>query len=75
MACLVCKGIQKWETAYATIWMGKFGKKNVMKFTFDKCPKYVDCDTKGLNITTNIDIDYCPNCGEKLNKEENNEST
>jgi len=75
MPCPICEGKDRWTTTYAEVWVGKFGKKKVLKFTFDKCPKYHDCGSKGLTITTMIEANYCPECGKKLNKEEKDDTT
>ncbi len=69
MACQFCNGIDKFTNTYSEIWMGNLGKKKVLKISFNKCPPHTDCASKGLDIITNIIINYCPNCGAKLKEE------
>lgn len=56
--CEICKGKDKYWWPYGAVFVGKYKKRKVM----------IIRSFFGYKGVANIN--YCPNCGEKLNKEE-----
>ena len=53
---------------YGSISLVKFGIKTLLIAEMNKCPKYVKCTSKEVPIKQAYEINYCPNCGEKMDK-------
>ena len=48
-------------------------KNKVISCEIDKCPAYVDCSCKDMNVFMEMIIKYCPMCGRKLSEVNNND--
>lgn len=53
--------------AYGSLSLVKFGRKTLLIAEINKCPKYAKCTAKEVSIMQGYEINYCPNCGEKMN--------
>ena len=76
--CEFCKTKDKiiYQTnRYCDLYFLKFGNKTFLTADVKGfCPKYQkNCSSKGRNPQVMFEINYCPNCGAKMEKELNNE--
>ena len=55
---------------YGSISLVRFGKKALLIVEQNKCAKYVKCVSKEVPIKMGYEINYCPNCGAKLDEKE-----
>lgn len=56
---------------YGSLSLVKFGRKTLLIAEINKCPKYAKCTSKEVPIMQGYEINYCPNCGAKMDKKEN----
>ncbi len=78
MSCEYCKQIKEslqkelrvlyQENVYADVYLGKALNKPALLVVRKGCPKYAECGLKDDDITSAFFINYCPNCGEKLER-------
>ena len=52
---------------YGDLYFGAIGEVPILRFVPRICPPYAECSTKDMNIALEFKINYCPECGEKLN--------
>lgn len=67
--CQYCDGkFAEYQRTYCmTLSMGTFGKNRTLEVSACRCPPFVDCAFKNSPANSAFIINYCPNCGRKLN--------
>lgn len=71
MSCWFCKEEGEYSSPYFKIYRKKNHAPNKNYSVFVKwtgCPPFSDCIQKERTIQTVFDFNFCPNCGEKLNR-------
>ena len=65
------KSKAEYKNHYGSFRISDFGKNKVISCEIDKCPPYVDCSCKDMNVFMEMIIKFCPMCGRELRSEEN----
>lgn len=67
--CQFCKGKLPIVTHYGKFEIDELLSQPVIICGISKCPPYVDCCNKDMNVKMTMKINYCPICGRKLVEE------
>lgn len=67
--CEFCESNEEYKNNYGSFKIFDFGKNKVISCEIDKCPPYVDCSGKDMNVCLEMIIKFCPMCGRKLVQE------
>ena len=67
--CQYCDGkFAEYQRTYCvSLSIGTFGKNRTLEVSACRCPPFVDCAFKNSPANSAFIINYCPNCGRKLN--------
>ena len=71
--CEFCDGKAEYKNHYGSFRISDFGKNKVIACKIDKCPPYVDCCCKDMNVFMEMLIKFCPMCGRELCHSDNAE--
>lgn len=68
--CEYCLGERVlYQTSSNTeLYISTFGLARTLETKSSCCPPYVDCCVKDMPIRSSFIINFCPNCGRKLNE-------
>lgn len=71
MACEYCSGekVLYQYTHYMKLYISSFGKARTIEIECDLCPPHAECCMKSIPARSTFVINYCPNCGDCLDRE------
>lgn len=70
--CEYCSGkrVEYQHTVNTKLYISTLGKAMVLEVECNSCPPYADCCMKGIHNRSAFVINYCPNCGKKMDGKE-----
>ena len=70
--CAYCNGYRTLyqQTNNTRLYIDTFGHARTLVTECDPCPPYAKCALKGVTANSAFIIDYCPNCGAKMDLEQ-----
>ena len=68
--CEYCSGdrVEYQRTASTKLYISTLGKARTLAVECNRCPPYAQCSMNGVPVRSAFPINYCPNCGRKLNE-------
>ena len=66
--CEYCSGrrTEYYHTTNTKLYINTFGNAQVLETECNPCPPYSNCSLRGIPVRSAFIINYCPNCGRKL---------
>jgi hypothetical protein len=66
--CEYCSGrrTEYYHTTNTKLYINTFGNAQVLETECNPCPPYSNCSLRGIPVRSVFIINYCPNCGRKL---------
>lgn len=66
--CEYCSGAfaEYQHTINTKLYINTFGKARTLETECNSCPPYARCSMNGIPVRSAFIINYCPNCGRKL---------
>jgi hypothetical protein len=66
--CEYCSGrrTEYYHTTNTKLYINTFGNAQALETECNPCPPYSDCSLRGIPVRSAFIINYCPNCGRKL---------
>lgn len=73
--CEYCSGdnAEYQSTSYVKLSINTVLGEKVLVVESNPCPPYTNCSMKGVVARSAFRINYCPNCGKKVNYEDTND--
>lgn len=68
MSCEYCRNEKALyqTTPYNKLFISTFGNKRTLRVENTGCPEFAECSRKSMNIASEFFINYCPNCGARM---------